>query len=73
MCAEVIEVVGKMFPTFLKLNTLPVIFHQENENDAKKAMEKSKDINVKYIPFCKTSKELQKEIGIASASMGNHM
>eukprot|EP01080_Neovahlkampfia_damariscottae_P011454 gene11454-4619_t len=73
MCAEVIEVVGKMFPTFLKLNTLPIIFHQENENDAKKAMERSKDLNVKYIPFCKTTRELQRALGISSASMGNHM
>eukprot|EP01080_Neovahlkampfia_damariscottae_P011453 gene11453-4618_t len=73
MCAEVIEVVGKMLPTCIKLNTIPIIFHQENEKDAKKAMETSKDLNVKYLPYCKASKELQKAVGIHSASVGNHM
>jgi len=73
MCQEVMEVVGKMFPTFIKLNTLPIIFHQENELDAKKTMENAKDLNVNYIPYCKTTKELQKALGIGNASMGSHM
>jgi len=55
------------------LNTLPLIFHQENEETAAKAMSKSKDVNVKYIPYCKATRELQNLLGIGSASMTNHM
>ena len=73
MCAEAIEVVGKMFASFIKLNTLPIIFHQEKDETACKAMDNATDLNVKYIPFCKVTKELQNLLGIGSASMGNHM
>eukprot|EP01080_Neovahlkampfia_damariscottae_P009485 gene9485-1691_t len=72
VCQEVIETVGKMFPTFLKLNTVPIIFHQEDPEDAKKFFEKSKDLNVQYLPYCKTTTTLQQEIGIGSASLGAH-
>ena len=72
VCQEVIESVGRMFPTLIKLNTIPIIFHQEDNQDATNYFLKSTDINVKYLPYCKVTKELQQQIGIGSASMGSH-
>jgi hypothetical protein len=72
-CQEVIEVVGELFPTLIMMNTIPVIFHKENKKDAEKEMLNAKDLNAKYIPFCKTTKELQKELGIGNASVGCHL
>jgi hypothetical protein len=72
-CQEVIEAVGELFPTLININTLPVIFHQEDDKDEERTMLYSKDLNTRYIPFCKTSKELQKEVGIGNASFECHL
>jgi hypothetical protein len=65
--------VGELFPTLINMNTIPVIFHQEDNRDAERTMLKSKDLNTRYIPFCKTSKDLQKEVGIVNASFECHL
>jgi hypothetical protein len=72
-CQEVIELLGQLLPTLLKLNTIPLIFHQEPEKDAKKGIQSSKDLNVNLLPYCKTSRELQKAVGVGTASIGSHM
>jgi hypothetical protein len=72
-CQEVAELLGLLLPTLLKLNTIPLIFHQEPEKDAEKGINGSKDLNVNLLPYCKTSRELQKAVGVGSASLGSHM
>eukprot|EP01080_Neovahlkampfia_damariscottae_P008345 gene8345-170_t len=74
VCQEVIENVGRMFPTFIKLNAVPIIFHQEDPKTVKKYFENNKkDINANYLPFAYASKSLNDVLGIGSASLGSHI
>jgi hypothetical protein len=72
MCQEVIEEVGKNLKTMVQMNTIPIIIHQERDEDAVKYFGKSKDLNVCRLPFAKTSTKLQELLGITSASFYNH-
>jgi hypothetical protein len=72
MCQEVIEEVGKNLKTMIQMNTIPVIIHQERDQDAVKYFESTKDLNVCHIPFAKTTTKLQELLGITNASLYNH-
>jgi hypothetical protein len=54
------------------MNTIPVIVHQQLEEDALKYFDKSNDLNVNHIPYAKTSTKLQELLGINNASLFNH-
>jgi hypothetical protein len=72
MCQEVIEEVGKHLKTMIQMNTIPVIVHQQSEEDALKYFSKTKDMNVCHIPYAKTTTKLQDLLGINNASLYNH-
>jgi hypothetical protein len=72
MCQEVIEEVGKHLKTMIQMNTIPVIVHQQSEEDALKYFAKTKDLNVCHIPYAKTTTKLQDLLGINNASLYNH-
>jgi hypothetical protein len=71
-CQEVVEEVGKLLKTTIQLNVIPIIIHQEDPKDAMKYMEKCKDLNVKILPFARTTEKLQRLLDISSASLYNH-
>jgi hypothetical protein len=73
ICQEVIAHIGSLLGTLLKLNTIPIIIHQEDDEIAAQYMENSKDLNVKHLFYAKTTKSLQDQIGIASASLFSHI
>jgi hypothetical protein len=72
-CQEVIESIGNMLVTMLKIGIIPVIIYQENENNAKKYFQETTDLNVGHLIYWKITKNLQNLLGITSASFINHV
>jgi hypothetical protein len=73
LCQEVIYQIGHLLPSLLKLNTIPVIVHQQKDEAAESFIKKSRDLNVPYLAYAKTTKDLQELIGIKSAPIMAHM
>jgi hypothetical protein len=73
MCVEVIEKIGLILPTMMKLNVIPVIVHQETDKIAQKFFSNSKDQFVSDLLFAKTTKKIQNLLGLANASIGSHI
>jgi hypothetical protein len=73
LCQEVIYQMGQLLPSLLKLNTIPIIIHQQKDEAAESFVTKSRDLNVKYLAYACTTKDLQRLIGINSAPIMAHM
>eukprot|EP01080_Neovahlkampfia_damariscottae_P009421 gene9421-1628_t len=73
ICQEVIAELGCLLPPMLKLNTIPVIVHQGEENVALKYMSKCKDKYVSNLLYARTNKTTQELLGIGSVSLMKHV
>eukprot|EP01080_Neovahlkampfia_damariscottae_P003970 gene3970-7226_t len=73
LCQELIDLIGKSLFTMLKMNTIPVIGHQQNHESAVKYFQSNKDPISKTLPFCRIGKEEREILGLTNSPLSEHM
>jgi ankyrin repeat protein len=73
LCQELIDIIGKTLFTMLKMNTIPIIGHQQNHETAKSYFANNKDPISKYLPYCRIGKEEREILGLFNSPLSEHM